>query len=179
MVMATHVLMSALCASTMLTQGKTPPKVTFSNPSPSEMVQIDGSKNPELIPQWSAWQFAFRVIAGGPKVIPSVVLVHLSKDEADLVRAAAESDDKNDTECQARVLKLVPLLQTEEAVTINERTREINLECRSFTLKTRDRVLEGLRPQGQAALIEWVESNKAGMQVSVPKRELAFFRQPQ
>ncbi len=179
MVMATPVLLSVLCATAVHVQDKTPPKISFSNPAPSEMALIDGSKNPELIPQWHAWQFAFRVIAGGPKVIPSVVLVHLSKDEAELLREAAESDEKNDTDCQARVLKLVPLLHTDQAVTVNERTREINVECRSFTLKTRDRVLERLRSQGQAALVDWVESNKAGMQVSVPKRELAFFRQPQ
>lgn len=179
MVMVTYLFVSLLFAHLAHLQGKTPPKVTFSNTSPSEMVLVDGSKNPELIPQWHAWQYAFRVIAGGPKVIPSLVLVHLSKDEADLLQAAAESEEKTDADCQARVLTLVPLLQTDQVAIVNERTREINLECRSFTLKTRDRVLELLRPQGQAALVEWVESNKAGMQVSVPKRELAFFRQPQ
>jgi len=179
MILARHVLTSVLCASLWHTQGNTPPKITFSNPPLSEMVQIDGSKNPELIPEWNVWQVAFRAIAGGAKTIPTSVLVHLSKDEADLLRATAESDEKNDLECQGRVLKLVPLLQTAEATTVNERTREINLECRSFTLRARDRVLEGLRIQGQAALVEWVESNKAGMRVSVPKKELAFFRQPQ
>jgi hypothetical protein len=179
MILAAPVLTSVLCAGVSPVQGKTPPKIIFSSPSPSEMVQIDGSKNPELIPQWSVWQFAFRVIAGGTKAIPTEVLVHLSNEEANLLRATAEADEKNDIECQTRVLKLVPLLQTDEAATVNERTREINLDCRAFTLKARDRVLEGLRPQGQAALNDWVESNKVGMQVSVPKKELSFFRQPQ
>ena len=155
------------------------PKVVFSNPPPSEMVEIDGSKNPELIPQWSVWGFAFRVIAGGSKAIPTAVLVHLSKEEAELLRAESDVDGKNDADCRERVLRLVPLLQTEEAKTVNDKTRQINLECRWQTLRVRDRVLAALSAEGQAALTAWVESNKLGMHVSVPKRELAFFRQPQ
>jgi hypothetical protein len=155
------------------------PKIVFSNPPPSEMVKIDGSKNPELIPQWSVWGFAFRVIAGGTKAIPTAVLVHLSKEEAELLRKEADVDGRNDADCRERVIRLVPLLQTEDAKTINEKTREINLDCRWRTLGSRDRVLAALTAEGQAALIDWVESNKAGMQVSVPKRELSFFRQPQ
>jgi hypothetical protein len=160
-------------------QDKTPPKVVFSSPKPSEIILIDGSKNPEMIPQWSVWGFAFRVIAGGPKAIPSIVLSHLSNEEAALLHKEAEADGKNDAACQERVLKLIPLLRTDEAKVVNERTREINLDCRWQTLHARDRVLKGLRPEGQAALIAWVESNKAGMQVSVAKRELAFFQQPE
>jgi hypothetical protein len=172
---------SVLYANTLSSrlQEKTPPKVVFSNPKPSEIVQIDGSKNPEMIPQWNVWGYAFRVIAGGPKAIPTVVLSHLSDEEAALLHKEAETDEKNDVECQERVLKLIPLLSTDQAKIVNEKTREINLDCRWQTLHARDRVLAGLSPEGQAALVAWVESNKAGMHVSVPKRELAFFRQPQ
>jgi hypothetical protein len=159
--------------------GKTSPRIVFSNPPASEMVHIDGAKNPELIPQWNIWGFAFRVIAGGPKAIPSVVLIHLTKDEADLLHREAEADQRNDEACQERVLRLVPLLSTPEAKTVNEKTREINLDCRWQTLRARDRVLQSMTAEAQAALTNWVESNKTGMRVSVPKSELDFFRQPQ
>jgi hypothetical protein len=177
--MPTTVVRIAVCATALLASQEPSPKIVFSNPPPSEMVKIDGSKNPELIPQWSVWSFAFRVIAGGTKAIPTAVLVHLSKEEAELLRREADVDVKNDADCRERVLRLVPLLQKEDAKTINEKTREINLDCRWRTLGSRDRVLAGLTAEGQAALSDWVESNKAGMQVSVPKRELSFFRQPQ
>jgi hypothetical protein len=177
--MTTHTAHGERATSATQTPGKTPPKIVFSNPPASEMVQIDGAKNPELIPQWHTWGFAFRVIAGGPKAIPSVVLIHLTKDEADLLHREAEADQKNDEECQRRVMRLVPLLSTPEATTVNEKTREINLDCRWQTLRARDRVLQGMAAEGQAALTSWVESNKTGMQVSVPKAELDFFRQPQ
>jgi len=160
-------------------QGKTPPRVVFSNPLPSEILHIDGSKNPEMIPQWRVWGYAFLVMAGGYKLVPSVVMDHLSEKEAAVLLKAAADDQKYYVECETRVLKLAPLLQTEEARTINEKTREINLDCRRQTLRLRDGVLAALSPEGQAALMQWVESNKAHMRESVPKRELVFYQQPQ
>lgn len=159
-------------------QGKTPPKVVFDSPPLSERIEIDGRKNPEMIPQWDAWQAMFEIIA---KVsdLPTDVLEHLSKEEAALVLAAAKENGQNFVACQQRVLKLTPTLQTEEARFINDRTREINLDCRWQTLRLRDRLLAGLGPPGQTALSRYVEETKAGIRVFVPKNELAFYRQPQ
>jgi hypothetical protein len=68
---------------------------------------------------------------------------------------------------------------TAKASVINARQAEIQLDCRWQTLQTRDRLLQDLRPEGQAALIAFVESLKAGTQVTVPRRELAHFQKPQ
>jgi hypothetical protein len=160
-------------------QDKAPPKVVFSTPSAAEVIHIDGSKNPEMIPQWRTWWYAFVVMAGGLKQVPSLVLDHLTDTEEALLLKAAEEDAENYALCEARVMKLAPLLQTDAARTLNEKTREINLDCRRQTLQLRDRVLAALSPDGQAALTRWVESNKAFMKESVPKRELAFYRQPE
>jgi hypothetical protein len=158
-------------------QHTTPPR--FSTPRPSEYVQIDGSRNPEMIPQWAVWAFAFRVIAGGSRAIPTVVLQHLSEEEAADVLKEAVADRKWDADCQQRVLRLRPLLLSERAQAINERTRAIQLDCRWRTLHARDRLLARLGPEGRIALVRWVESAKSGMQVSVPRRELAHYQQPQ
>jgi hypothetical protein len=159
-------------------QAKTPPKVVYVNPPLSERLEIDGRKHPELIPQWDAWRSAFGIIA---KVsdLPTDVLTHLSKEEAALVLQAARENGQNHLACEQRVLKLLPTLTTEEARFINERTHEINLDCRWQTLRLRDRVLAGLGPLGQTALTQYVESTKAGMRVFVARNELAFYRQPQ
>jgi hypothetical protein len=77
------------------------------------------------------------------------------------------------------VLKLFPTLQTDEAKVVSERTQSINLEFRWQVLGLRDRVLAGLNPSGRVALSGYVESLKAGMRVFVPKKELAYYRQPQ
>jgi hypothetical protein len=163
-------------AETHAPQGAAP---RFAAPESADYVEIDGAKNPELIPGWATWAFAFRVIAGGSRLIPTDVLRHLSKDESALLLEAADADQRNDAACQERMLKLRPLLLTERAQVLNAKTREIQLDCRWRTLHTRDRILAALSPDGQAALIQWVESTKAGMRVSVPKRDVAHYQQPQ
>ena len=148
-------------------------------PPGDEMVTIDGSKNPELIPQWSAWEFAFRVIAGGPRDLPATVYQVVSKEEGARVMAAAQADRQRDAACRERISKLHPLLRTAKASVINARQAEIQLDCRSQTLRIRDRLLEQLSPDGQAALAAFVESLKTGTNVTVPRRELAHFQKPQ
>jgi hypothetical protein len=148
-------------------------------PPADEVVTIDGSRNPELIPQWSAWEFAFRVIAGGPKELPTDVHRVVSREERARVMAAAEADRQRDAACRERISKLLPLLRTAKASVINARQADIQLDCRSQTLRIRDRLLEQLPLEGQAALIAFVESLKAGTSVTVTKRELPHFQKPQ
>lgn len=148
-------------------------------PPPDEIVTIDGAKNPELIPQWSVWEMAFRVMAGGPRQLPSSVYHVVSKEEGARIMAAADADQRRDAACRERIAKLRPLLLTTKPSVINARQMEIQIDCRWQTLRTRDRLLEELRPEGQAALVAFVESLKSGTQVTVPRRELAHFLRPQ
>ncbi|MEN3339727.1 MAG: hypothetical protein V7647_3403 [Acidobacteriota bacterium] len=46
----------------------------------NDLVQIDGARSPELIPQWSVWGYVFRVLAGGPRQLPTSVLRVFSKE---------------------------------------------------------------------------------------------------
>jgi hypothetical protein len=149
----------------------------FSVPPASEWVHIDGSKNPELIPEWSVWQAAFRsfLLVGQ---LPTAVAQHISKEEAAMVLGVAKEHGQSMNACEERAMKLMPLLQKETAEVINRKTEALNLECRSRTLRLRDRALDGLGPDGQVALRGWVESTKATIQVSVPKRELDFYLKP-
>jgi hypothetical protein len=148
-------------------------------PAAPEVIEIDGAKNPELIPQWSAWEFAFRVIAGGSRMLPPTVHHAVSKEEAAIIVAEAVENQKRDAVCQERLLELQPLMLTTAAVAVHRRQVEIHIECRWQTLHARDRVLERLGPEGRTALIGFVESTKAGTKVTVPKRDLALYLQPQ
>jgi hypothetical protein len=159
-------------------QEKKPPQVVFNIPPISERVEIDGRKNPEMIPQWDAWHAAFELMAAKSD-LPTELWHVLSKEEVAMVLQAGHESAKNFLACQQRVLKLVPTLQTDEAKFINERTQAINLEFRWQVLGLRDRVLAALPPPGQTAMTKYVESLKEGMRVFVPKNELAFYRQPQ
>jgi hypothetical protein len=159
-------------------QSKKPPQVIFDIPPVSERVEIDGRRNPEMIPQWDAWHAAFEIMVKTSD-LPTELHKALSKEEIAAVLAAGSENAKNFLACQERVLALMPTLQTDDARFINERTQAINLEFRWQVLRLRDRVLAGLAPPGQTALSQYVESLKEGMRVFVPKKELAFYRQPQ
>jgi len=159
-------------------QEKKPPLIRYEAVPDAERVEIDGRKNPEMIPQWDAWHAAFEIMSRASE-LPTEILKQVSTAEASSIREAALENSRNFLALQQRVLKLMPTLQTEEAKLVTERTQAFNLEFRWQVLGLRDRVLVGLGPPGQAALSGYVESLKAGMRVFVPKKELAFYRQPQ
>ena len=150
-----------------------------SDPASSEIIQIDGSKNPELIPQWSAWGYAFRVFAGGPRMLPSSVLAHVTEAEQALIIREADAVQGSDVTCMARHRKILADRGNKKLEDVDKEVRELSLDCRWETLRARDRVLAGLTPDAQAALTAFVESTKAGTSLSIPKKDLARFREPE
>jgi hypothetical protein len=155
-----------------------PPTIVYDIPPMADRLLIDGSKNPEMIPQWDAWQATFEVFADS-RVLPTVLYPFLTPKEVELVLAAGREFSSNQRGCVEKLKKLLPILKTDEAKYINERTQELNLECRWQTLRLRDRLLADLGPQGQGGMNQFVESVKKGIRVSVPKNELAFYMKPQ
>ena len=121
-------------------QDKKPPQVVFDIPPISERIEIDGRKNPEMIPQWDVWHAAFELMAAKSD-LPTDCGRCSRRKKSRWSSQAAQENAKNFLACQQRVLKLVPTLQTEEARFINERTQAINLEFRWQVLRLRDRVL--------------------------------------
>lgn len=144
-----------------------------------EMIEIDGARNPELIPQWSAWGFAFRVITTGSRQLPSSVYFAVSREEEAMLMKEADQLQKIDRDCVSRVVKLHDLLGRIKDNELDGKLRGLTLECRWATLRTRDRVLEALKPEGAAALIAFVESTKVGTTISIPKKDLARYLEPQ
>ena len=144
-----------------------------------QWVRIDGSKNPELIPEWSAWEDVFSTIAGGPKQLPTSVQEKVSPLEADLIRREAEASVKRTADCNARALALAVVAKKEKQRVIIERTKEIRLECRWANLEARDRVMAALNPEARLVMNEFVTLIKAGTSFTLAKSELSFFRQPQ
>jgi hypothetical protein len=147
--------------------------------SPPEVVHVDGAKSPELIPQWSVWGYVFRVISGGPRELPSAVYRLVSKEESALVMKEADAVQKIDATCQARVAKTAQLLGRDTLATVDAKVREISVECRWQTLHARDRVLSALNPAAATALIAFAESTKAGTSISLPRKDLARFLEPE
>jgi hypothetical protein len=159
--------------------GQSPAKAGASNPfvvvPPSERLEIDGSKNPELIPEWFVWETFFRQLhrAG---TVPSALGLRVSEER--LLKMQLEQFSKSIEQCQKEIEKLRPQIGMASNQDVNDKQRAIQLECRRRSLDIRDRLLSGVRPEASDAMVRWVENLKTGIEISVPKRELAHFRQP-
>jgi hypothetical protein len=144
-----------------------------------EWVFIDGAKNPEQIPEWSAWEDVFSTIAGGRQLLPSKVLFVVSEEEGAMILRESEASVKRVAACNARLLALKPVLAKAPIAEQIRRSKEVRLECRWETLHARDRVMEALNPEGRAALRDFADLMKAGTTFTVARSELSFLRLPQ
>ncbi len=146
----------------------------------TEIVRIDGAKNPEMIPEWSAWEFALSVLAKGPGEIPAELIPHFSVQESALLLKAAAAQRQREADYHERVKReLFPLNGKEPRERIQELSQELALEYRWQLLRARDRLLAALNPAAQSGLTAWVESTKKGTTISILRKDLPFFRQPQ
>ena len=143
-----------------------------------EVVHIDGKKNPEMIPEWSAWEAALTALAGGPGLLPDVLVPYLSKAEAALLLQQAEAHVKREREYHERVKRLHREGAGDDS-RIRDRNREITLEYRWAILRARDRLLEALNSAAQSELRRFVEWMKQGTTVTILRKDLPFFLQPQ
>ncbi len=149
-------------------------------PQGDGVLQIDGSKNPELIPQWSVWETAFSIFkARSRDRYPKPVFDAVTEEEANLIRRAADEAQKITPACEERMSKLRSLRKTERFDVLDLKAHELNVDCRRQTLRLRDRVLAGISPEARVALTAFVESTKAGMTVTIQKRGLARFLEPE
>lgn len=162
-----------ICASyTMAAQAK-PGSSDF------DIVHIDGKKNPELIPEWSAWEAAMTALANGPGLLPDVLVPHLSQAESALLTREAKAHVQREHEYHQQVKDLWLEAGKETVEWARERNREITLEYRWRILRGRDRLLEGLNPAAQTELRRFVEAGRRGTTVTMLRKDLPFFLQPQ
>ena len=144
-----------------------------------EWVFIDGRKNPEQIPEWSAWEGVFSDIAGGRKLLPSNVQFAVTREEADLIVRESEASVKRSAEYKEQLLNLTKTMPGSTPLKRLEKQKEIRLECRWANLHARDRLLAALNPAAAAALTAYAEEVKKGTTFTVAKSEVAFLRLPQ
>jgi hypothetical protein len=144
-----------------------------------EWVVIDGRKNPEQIPEWSAWESVFSDIAGGRKLLPSNVQSVVSQEEADLIRRESEASVRRSAEYKDTLLNLTKTMPGSTPLKRLGRQKEIRLECRWANLHARDRLLAALNPAAAAALTAYAQEVKKGTTFTVAKSEVAFLRLPQ
>jgi hypothetical protein len=174
--------------------------------NPKDMVVIDGAKNPELIPEWSAWQHAFHSLSSASmRVLPNPVYVavlpqKLAAVTGEILREADASKRNDDAHLEHKLKRIQRLADAREACRNENRTDQAAYECysarartivsgakeqeieyRQRTLDIRQRLIERLLqedPAAAAALGRWVEALKAGRTITMHRSELEGYRLP-
>ena len=89
--------------------GQSPPKPAASNPfvivPPSERLEIDGSKNPELVPEWFVWETFFRQLHRAVTV-PSALDLTVSEEQH--LKMQLDQFSKSIEQCQKAIETLRP-----------------------------------------------------------------------
>jgi hypothetical protein len=173
-------------------------------PDPSEMILIDGSKEPYKIPEWSAWQWAFHLMRDGKTrdELPMELYNLVTPADVALIVAAVRDSLENDAALEKRGIELYSkLLVVRQACDAKEKTKEQQTACfiregrpvsagwqdeeigfRQRTLDIRDRLLwqleEGGRHDVKIALVAWAEKAKAGIKAHIHKPNLAHYYKP-
>ena len=173
-------------------------------PDPSEMILIDGSKEPHRIPEWSAWQWAFQLMrdAKDRADLPTELYVLVKPSDVALIQAAVRASVENDAALEKRGMELyAKLLVVRQTCDAKEKTKDEQVKCliregrgvsagwkdeeiqfRQRTLDIRDRLLrqleEGGRDEVKLALVRWVEARKAGVKAYIHKPSLDHYYKP-
>jgi hypothetical protein len=182
------------------------PNLIDEPPDPKDMIEIDGSKEPQRIPEWSAWRSAFRSLkdtVATKEDLPTAVALIATPGDLRLIVRAAEESFRNDAAYEELAVALYfKLLAVRQACDAKEATRQKRKDCfiregnpisrpymeveefayRQRTLDIRDRLLRQLGERGRMevglALMAWVESQKKGMKAFIHKSSLADYYKP-
>lgn len=180
--MATGRLFVALLA--LLSTGQAPAP----DPAFSDILVIDGKKNPAQLPEWLVWEQAFIQIAMLKDKDTSITLTlkqGLSADEFDRLEQEALQQDRR---LEKAVKEAEPL---QEQFTkrdpndlkvmswLNDQMQDLNVRYRHTTLDARDRVMQALRPESQQILYDWLGEIRASIVARVSKRDLERWRAPE
>jgi hypothetical protein len=148
----------------------------------SDIITIDGEKNPELIPNWAAWLETFRFMAGPAapiEPIPTVIYLATSRDQRALIRKEAQFVIAEERQLGQRALKLQDGLTADNMPERSDQADALELKRRQAALNARDRLLAALPVEGQIALREFAEHVRKGYKATMLKSKLAQFLLPE
>jgi hypothetical protein len=144
--------------------------------SDSDIVTIDGAKNPEMIPNWAAWLEAFRFMAAPAapiEPIPTVVYLATSKEQRALIRKESLFVMAQEREIGQRALKLQDGLTADNLSDRSDQADALEMKRRRAALDARDRLLAALPVDGQIALREFAEQARKCYKATMLKSKLA------
>ena len=157
---------------------------------PKDYIEFDGTKDPDAIPLYLAWEHAFRTLRVVPrgKVRGIRATLHLSPADDALVNVEADAQQSRDNTCEARQRRRLDAIEKvhgkymqmkeEPRARTKEELYEIAIGCRQEVLDASERLLSKMTPEGQVELQRWVMEGRENIQSFVPKQDLKYYRLP-
>ena len=149
--------------------------------SDSDVVIIDGAKNPADVPNWAAWLEGFRLMAGPAapeEPIPSVIYVITTKEQHALIRKEALFVMAEERRLGELALKLQDGLTSDNFKQRSAKADALEMQRRRAALDARDRLLAAI-PQAQFAFLQFADEMRKGYKARVVKAQLAQFMAPE
>jgi hypothetical protein len=173
-------LLSGLASETV----SATPWQAWAQQSLDDVVVIDGQKNPELLPQWAAWEHLFRLLAlvkdSETRAFTHDLESKLSADEILLLFKEADAQKTREKYCLEalqRLWKRTPA-QDDTPEAIDKEAFEIELDYRRRILDARDRLRTILSVPSWIALEIWADEMVTDLKVTVPRSAFERFKQP-
>jgi hypothetical protein len=177
-----------LCVLALLLVAMPTAQIQAPDASSSEIVVIDGKKDPSQLPEWAVWEQAFTIIAGWQgrdSGFTHDLRTALSKEEFDTLEheASTQSERLNQAAREAEPLRVLYANRDPKdaklLASLNDRMQDVNLKYRRATLEARNRLLEALSPESQSVLASWIGDIRAGIVARVAKADLERWRAPE
>jgi hypothetical protein len=149
-------------------------------------IEIDGSKSPELIPEYLVWSYAFHFLhnqRSNPRVVDSLKHRYLPMPAADyelLWRTVAKVNEReaDHYKVQKETFDLAMNAPEGEKRRRRDEFRDSVVQMRQDILDLADDLMKQLSPQGRTALEAWKESRRATITATVPRNEMDYFKRP-
>ena len=152
-----------------------------------DLLVIEGARDPAQIPEWLVWEYSFTLLhqwQGRDSGFTHDLRETLTTQEFGLLEREAVAQKTRQANRDSRGAKLFenhPYATTppEVLAELNEQAYAIDLAYRREILAARDRLLQALGLESQAALMNWVAENKAAITSYVHKSDLKRWRSPE
>ena len=154
----------------------------------TDTLTVVGATQPAQIPEWLVWEYSFTLVKqwqGKDSGFTHDLRESLSPGEFELLEkealAHAAREARRETR-GARLMEKYPNTATADPAMLAKASDEafaIDLEYRREILAARDRLLQALSTESQAALMNWVVENKAAITAYVHKSDLTRWRSPE
>lgn len=147
---------------------------------PPGFIEIDGSKSPESIPDWTAWQSTLRLLADASANPTSQFYVELGLTDAERARVVETALAQNDRDqaCEQRMMALGQRLAGVDEAQVLSLSQQEQIRCRVAVLDAADALVASLSPASARRLRALVDEMRASTRVMVPRDGLAHFRRP-